>query len=112
MSWALSRCLAPKQVESAAEKGGDARLDRGGLLLEVSLPRGEEEDQLRVGENPQPLDGIVGVKEKVTPDLVLEGGQLSPSRLGTVAQDRDARRRYVVEREGGVDGRRRWRRCP
>ena len=57
----------------AVEKGRDTGLDGIGLFFESSLPRGEEENKLRVRESSKPFDGIIRVEEKIPPDLVFEG---------------------------------------
>ena len=95
--------MTPKEVEAAVEESRDAGFDGGGLFLEVVLAGREKKNQLRVGKNFEPFDGVVGVGQDIAPYTVFERCQLAPRCFGTVAQYRDARRNDVVEGEG--DGR-------
>ena len=103
--------MTPEQVKLTIEKGRDASLDGHGLFFEGSLPRGEEEDELRVRECAKPFDGILRIKEEIPPYPILERGQFPSCSLWTVTQNRDARCHDIVKREGDVESRRRRRRC-
>ena len=92
--------LMPQIIEAAIEEGADPLFDSSRLLLKTLLPRRDEEDEFEVGEGLDPVVDVVRIPENVPPDGVLKRRQLTPRRLGDVAENGDASRKYVVQCEG------------